>query len=60
MKTRQRKSNNNFKKYKDKYISIKDIYNTIKNSLRVKSERGTRVITYAECNRCSSKQARNL
>jgi hypothetical protein len=48
MKTRHRKNNNHYKKYKDKYVSVKDIYNTIKHSVRVKSERGSRILSYGE------------
>jgi len=36
------------KKYKDKYVSVKDIHNTIKKGIRVKSERGTRMLEYSE------------
>lgn len=48
MKIRHRKSNNYYKKYKDKYVSVKDVYNTIKHSIRVKSERGSRILSYSE------------
>ena len=48
MKTRQKASSNTYNKYKDKYVSIKDIYNSIKSSLRVKGERGDRAMSYAE------------
>ena len=48
MKTRQKASSNTYNKYKDKYVSIKDIYNSIKSSLRVKGERGDRTMSYAE------------
>jgi len=48
MKNRQLVSLSNIKKYKDKYVTIKDIYNSVKKSIRVKSERGTRMLDYSE------------
>lgn len=50
-KARNQKSKNQkliSRKYKDKYVSIKDIHNVIKKSIRVKSERGTRMLEYSE------------
>tara|TARA_R110000851_G_scaffold117849_6_gene244881 strand:+ start:424 stop:858 length:435 start_codon:yes stop_codon:yes gene_type:complete len=38
----------NLRKYKHKYTSIKDIFLSIKKSVRVKSERGSRALEYAE------------
>ncbi len=48
MKNRQKVRRQLNKKYKDKYVSIKDIYNTIKNGLRVKGTYSTRMLTYTE------------
>lgn len=48
MKTRQRASRNLNKKYKNKYVSVKDIFNTIKSGIRIKSVRTSRMLTYAE------------
>jgi hypothetical protein len=48
MKNRQLVSLSNIKKYKDKYVTVKDIYNSTKNCIRVKSERGTRMLEYSE------------
>ena len=48
MKQRQKAKRQVNKKYKDKYVSIKDIHNTIKKGIRVKSERGTRMLEYSE------------
>jgi len=48
MKTRQRASRSLNKKYKNKYVSVKDIFNTIKSGIRVKSVRTSRMLTYTE------------
>ena len=48
MKTRQRASRSLNKKYKNKYVSVKDIFNTIKSGIRIKSVRTSRMLTYTE------------
>jgi hypothetical protein len=48
MKTRQKAKRSHEKKYKNKYVSIKDVYNTIKAGARVKSKYGTRMLSYSE------------
>ena len=48
MKQRQKARRSHNKKYKDKYVSIKDIYNTLKSGIRVKFNRGDRMISYSE------------
>jgi hypothetical protein len=48
MKQRQKARRSHNKKYKNKYVSIKDIYNTLKAGIRVKTERSDRMISYSE------------
>ena len=48
MKNRHLASRSKLRRYKDKYVSLKDIYNTIKSSVRIKSERGSRMLDYSE------------
>ena len=48
MKQRQKATRSHNKKYKNKYVSIKDIYNTLKAGIRVKTERSDRMISYSE------------
>ena len=48
MKIRQKASRSHNKKYKNKYVSMKDIYNTLKAGIRVKTEKSDRMISYSE------------
>lgn len=48
MKNRQKAKRQLNKKYKDKYVSIKDIYNTIKSGIRIKGVHSSRMLTYTE------------
>lgn len=48
MKQRQKARRSHNKKYKNKYVSTKDIYNTLKAGIRVKTEKGDRMISYSE------------
>lgn len=48
MKQRQKARRSHNKKYKNKYVSTKDIYNTLKAGIRIKTERGDRMISYSE------------
>ena len=48
MKQRQKARRSHNKKYKDKYVSTKDIYNTLKAGIRVKTEKSSRMISYSE------------
>jgi len=48
MKTRQKARRQLNKKYKNKYTSIKDVFNTIKSGIRVKGKISTREIDYSE------------
>tara|TARA_R110002012_G_scaffold2179_2_gene10453 strand:+ start:11186 stop:11626 length:441 start_codon:yes stop_codon:yes gene_type:complete len=48
MKQRQKARRSHDKKYKNKYVSIKDIYNTLKSGIRIKTNKADRMISYSE------------
>ena len=48
MKQRQKARRSHNKKYKNKYVSTKDIYNTLKAGIRVKTNKSDRMISYSE------------
>lgn len=44
----QKKLKNKFKQYKDKYVLTRQIYNSVRENIKVKGERGNKYLSYKD------------